>query len=482
MERIGDTMAVPRLSRRTLGERRPELLDSVQGEDIGAGILHLGIGAFHRAHQAVLTEQALLVEPGDWAIRGVSYRGPGAADALNPQDGLYTVVERGANERFRMVGAVRDVLYQRPDEVRAMLASSECRIVTITVTEAGYRHDPATNRLRRDDPELTADLAGRTPRTVIGQLVDGLRARRSRGEDAPITVLSCDNLLDNGKLVAGLARDFCALAGNPALADWIDGHVAFPSTVVDQIVPAPTGDCLREVEARLGLSDHAAVAGEAYRQWVIEEFDGPRPAWDRVGARFVPDIAAAQARKLRLVNGTHSAIAYLGLLAELETTAELVREEDFAEYIQALVRAETGPSLGNGDGEEAERIVRRLATPRIDHRLRQIAGQGARKLPQRLLEPARDLLAAGREPRLICLGIAGWISFLRGAKETGALDEDSRELAAAPDVDRLLGAWRGCPEDLRESKIFRDLIAEALDGLRSDGVRRTVRRAVAERN
>ncbi|AXB47586.1 mannitol dehydrogenase family protein [Amycolatopsis albispora] len=475
-------MAVPRLSRRTLGERRPELLDSVQGDDIGAGILHLGIGAFHRAHQAVLTEQALLVEPGDWAIRGVSYRGPGAADALNPQDGLYTVVERGANERFRMVGAVREVLYQRPDDVRATLASSECRIVTITVTEAGYHHDPATNRLRRDDPELAADLAGGSPRTVVGQLVDGLRARRARGDDAPITVLSCDNLLFNGRLLAGLIQDFCGLAGDPALAEWIRGHVSFPSTVVDQIVPAPTEDCLREVEARLGLADHAAVAGEAYRQWVIEDFDGPRPAWDRVGVRFVSDISAAQARKLRLVNGTHSAVAYLGLLADLETTADLVREEEFAGYVQQLVRAETGPSLGNGAGEEAERIVRRLATPRIGHRLAQIAGQGARKLPQRLLEPARDLLAAGREPRLICLGIAGWISFLRGAKQSGELDEDSRELATAPDLGRLLAAWRGCPEELAESRIFRELIADALDGLRSDGVRATVRRVVGERS
>ncbi|MGA6166107.1 mannitol dehydrogenase family protein [Amycolatopsis magusensis] len=472
-------MAVPRLSRTTLGASRPELLDSVQADDIGAGILHLGVGAFHRAHQAALTEQALLVEPGDWAIRGVSYRGSGAADALNPQDGLFTVVERGPNERFRLIGCVREVLYRQPDAVRAALASSECRIVTITVTEAGYHHDPATNLLRHDDPELAADLAGRPPHTVIGQLVDGLRARRSRGEDAPITVLSCDNLLDNGRVVAGLVQDFCGRLGDSALAGWIHDHVAFPSTVVDQIVPATTEDCLREVEARLGLVDLAAVAGEGYRQWVIEDFDGPRPAWDRVGARFVPDISAAQARKLRLVNGTHSAIAYLGLLAGLGTTAELVREQDFAGYVRALVCGETGPSLGDAATDDAERLLRRLATPRIDHRLTQIAAQGARKLPQRLLEPARELIEAGQEPRLICLGIAGWISFLRGAKE---LDDDSRELAAAPDLDRLLAAWRGCPEELRASRTFRDLIADALRAIEVDGVRATVHRMTEEGN
>jgi fructuronate reductase len=479
----------PRLSRAALRAHRPELAGSLPGPDVGVGIVHLGIGAFHRAHQAVFTQQAMLAEPGDWAIVGVSQRHDTVGAALRPQDGLFTVTERdAAGERMQVVGSVRDVLHApgEPDRVTAALSDPDTHIVTITVTEAGYRHDPATGRFRPEDPEVAADLAGHPPRTVIGRLVSGLRARRTH--DCGLTVLSCDNLPDNGKLVHALVHEFCARLGEAGLAEWIDSHVGFPSTVVDQIVPATTEADLRGAARWLGLRDLGAVVGESYRHWVIEDrFAGPRPAWDKVGVRLVSDIAPHQAAKLRLVNGTHSALAYLGMLAGCRSTAEVAGREEFAGFVRALVSRETGPTVARlGSEVDLGGLLARLTNPRITHLLRQIGTDGPRKLPQRLLEPAADLLASTVEPRLICLAIAGWIRQLRVDDTTP--DEETarlrRALAGIDEADRMvdavLRAWPAVPDALRDSPTFRELVAEGLDQLTRDGVTATLRRAVAE--
>lgn len=435
----------------------------LHGDRPGVGIVHLGLGAFHRAHQAVLTARAMAAEPGDWSICAVSQRNPAVRDALVAQDGLFTVTERDAEqERVEIVGSIREALHAPADPNRLTDRLSEVDVVTITVTESGYRHDPATGRLRDGDPEIAADVAGRPPRTVVGQLVRGLRAARGRGRPGP-TVLSCDNLPFNGRLVAGLVREFCLLRKEFDLADWVAANVRFPSTVVDQIVPATTDDDLARVAELLGQEDRAAVVGEPYRQWVIEDdFAGGRPAWERAGAELVADIAPRQAAKLRLLNGTHSALAYLGMLAGLSSTAEAVARDEFAGYAARLVREETGPSLarfGIQVGErEIDTLLARLANPRITHRLAQIGGDGPRKLPQRLLEPAAELLAGGREPRLICLALAG---FLRH-QELSTLDFLPPELEADP--------------------VFGELLDEAGERLDRDGVAATLRQVVEERS
>lgn len=447
--------ALPRLSRARVAGVLPRA---------GTGIVHLGLGAFHRAHQAVFTDEAMRAEPGDWAICAVGRRRPAVRDALAAQDCLFTVAERDADgERLRVVGSIAEVLLAaaEPDRVATVLSGVDVRVVTVTVTEAGYRHDPATGRLRAEDPEIAADLAGRPPATLVGQLVAGLRRRRARGHGG-LTVLSCDNLPDNGRLLAGLLRAYCAAGREDALAGWIADHVRFPCTVVDQIVPATTDADLAHVAERLGAIDRGAVVGEAYRAWVIEDdFAAGRPAWERAGAELVTDIAPHQAAKLRLVNGTHSALAYLGMLAGFESTAEIAGREEFAGYAERLVRTETGASLarfGRPAGPaEFETLLRRLRNPRITHRLAQIGADGPRKLPQRLLEPAAELLDAGTEPRLICLALAG---FLR---------------------HQQLSTLDFLPDRLRESDTFAELLTEATGRLARDGALAAVRAAANER-
>lgn len=326
-------------------------------------IVHLGLGAFHRAHQAVLTQQA-----GDgWAICAVAQRSTALRDALRQQDNVFTVAE---GERLTVVGSIREVLHagEQPGRVTARL--SEVDVVTVTVTEAGYRSDGP----------------------VVAQLVRGLRAR-----DRGLTVISCDNLPDNGRVLERLVLDAC----EPELREWVAEHVAFPCSVVDQIVPAPDEDDLRAVSARLGLVDRAAVVAEPYRSWVIEDrFAGPRPAWDAV---FTDDVGPYQKAKLRLVNGTHSALAYLGMRAGYSTTAEVSAVPEFAGYVRRLV-AETGRGLD----PDPEALLARFANPAIAHRLAQIGMDGEHKLPQRLVAPAMELLAEGGEPRMICLALAAY--------------------------------------------------------------------------
>jgi fructuronate reductase len=426
--------AAPRLTRALLA-------DTADLPRAGTGIVHLGLGAFHRAHQAVLTQEAMRAEPGNWGICAVGQRSPTVRDALAAQDCLFTVAERDAGgERLRVVGSIVEALLAtaQPDRLTTVLSDVDTKVVTLTVTEAGYVPDgPA-----------------------VRQLVAGLRRRRKRGHGG-LTVLSCDNLPDNGKLLARLVRESCATSGEAGLADWIADEVRFPSSVVDQIVPATTDADVAHVAAELGAEDRATVVGEPYRAWVIEDdFAAGRPAWERAGAELVADLVPHQAAKLRLVNGTHSAIAYLGLLAGFASTAEVAEREEFAGYVDRLVRTETGASLARfgrtvSDGEIAT-LLARLRNPRITHRLVQIAMDGPRKLPQRLLEPAAELLEGGTEPQLICLALAGFLRH-QGLSELDFL-----------------------PESLRESGAFRTLLAEAVERLDRDGPLAAVRFAVKE--
>lgn len=441
-------MTHPRLS----AARLPGWLAADLPEPTGVGIVHIGLGAFHRAHQAVLTQEAVRAEPGPWGICAVAQRNGRLVDALVEQDHLFTVTERDAAEdRLRVVGGVREVLLavEQPERLATVLSEPDTRVVTLTVTESGYRHDPATGRLRVRDPDVAADLAGGPPRTPVGQLVGGLRLRREHGHPG-LTVVSCDNLPDNGRLVRGLVREFCAHRGEHDLVDWVDEHVRFPSSVVDQIVPATTAADFARVADVLGLEDRAAVVGEPHRRWVLEDdFAAGRPAWDAVGAELVADVAPHQAAKLRLVNGTHTALAHLGLLAGCTSTADALGRPRFAHFAERLLTTETGPSLRrfglSPDEREVEALLTRLANPRITHRLDQIATDAPRKLPQRLLDPAVDLLVAGIEPRLICLAVAGFLH-----------QQDFPVLTL--------------PLPLRESRAFRALLADAVRRIDQDGV------------
>jgi len=269
-----------RLGLQALGEVAAPRVDP---RDLEVGIVHLGLGAFHRAHQAVYTEDAMAAEPGPWGICGASRRSRAVVDALAEQDGLYGVLERGPEEdSVRVVGAVRAALVaaEQPDALRDRLAAEGTHVVTLTVTEAGYQ---------ADHPDFERDLAGGAPRTPVGMLVRGLEARRAAGVDTPLAIVSCDNLPRNGAVLRDLVGDFCARAELAGLADWIADHADFPSTMVDRIVPAATAADRDTASRLIGARDEATVVGEPFSQWVLEDaFRGRRPAWEAAGALLVP--------------------------------------------------------------------------------------------------------------------------------------------------------------------------------------------------
>jgi len=396
------------------------------------GIVHLGVGAFHRAHQAVYTDGALEQAWGPWGICGVSLRKPDVRDRLAPQDGLYCIAARATDERLRVVGCLKQLLVapEDPAAVVERLAVAETRIISLTVTEKGYCHDPASGELDRAHPDVRQDLAAsRQPRSAIGILVAGLDQRRKRGLAAP-TIMSCDNLPANGRTLQGLVIAFAA-ERDDALARWIEREVAFPCSMVDRIVPATTGADVARIEAALSMHDAAPVVCEPFRQWVIEDrFAGPRPLWEVAGAELVSDVAPYEEMKLRLLNGSHSAIAYLGYLAGFEYVFEVMAAPAFVSFVRRLI-AEVAPTLDlpvDLDAYQAT-LIERFSNPALRHRTSQIAMDGSQKLPQRLLGTIRDRLRTGATIDHLCLVVAAWIRYASGTDERGATIEVMDPLA-----------------------------------------------------
>jgi fructuronate reductase len=479
-----------RLNLAALADLPTPLRPLVDPRGLGTGIVHLGIGAFHRAHQAVFTEEAVAAAGGDWGICGVTQRSRGVLDQLRPQDGLYSVLERGEQTSLRVAGAVRDLLFaaEEGERLLALLAAPATRLVTLTVTEKGYRHDPATGRLRRGDPEVAADLAGGPPRTVVGQLVRGLQARRA-ADAGPITLLSCDNLPANGEVLRGLVMDFCAVLpeGEP-LASWIAESVSFPSSMVDRIVPATTDDDRAEAARLLGYEDRGVVVTEPFRQWVVEDqFAAGRPAWELAGAVLTADVAPYEAMKLRLLNGSHSTLAYLGALAGHAHVADAMADPGIAGVVAHLMADDVTPALAVPEGFDVaayqRELIERFHNPALRHRTVQIAMDGSQKLPQRLLGTIADRLAAGAEPRWACLGVAAWMRYVWTAQsEDGSplpvddpLADRLRELTAAAAtpaavVDALLSLQEVFGEELPANERFRMLLTDALEALTKGGV------------
>ncbi len=464
--------------------------------------VHLGIGAFHRAHQAYYTERS-----GDWGTCGVTQRSAGVVSQLAPQDGLYTLLVReGTDARPAVMGTVREVLYAAADpaEVVARIASPGVSVVTLTVSEKGYRHDPATRRLRLDDPEIAADLSGRPPRTVIGQLVAGL-ARRAAADAGPVTVVCCDNLPDNGPTVRGLVLAYAgayaaAHPGAAPLPGWIAGQAAFPATMVDRIVPAATDADRAEVAALTGVRDLGAVVAEPFTQWVLEDrFAAPRPAWEQAGAQFVTDVAPYEKVKLRLLNGAHSALAYLGGLAGHEYIAQALAEDALAAFARRLMLCDAAATVDAPAGMEpdgyADAVIRRFSNAALRHRCAQIAMDGSQKLPQRLLGTAGDRLASGAVPQWAGLAVAAWMrhvwtertddgrpfplddpmaATLRARLAASGVTPDDQGPGQAHAVVRALLGVREVFGDLSGSEQFRSLLAGHLERLARDGALRAV--------
>ncbi|CDZ54567.1 mannitol dehydrogenase family protein [Neorhizobium galegae] len=399
------------------------------------GILHIGLGAFHRAHQAVYTDAALAAEFGDWGIVGVSLRSVDIVHDLAAQDGLYSVVARSAaGDSAQVVGSITKGLSGVEDqaEILALMADPAIRIVTITVTEKAYGIDPVSGGLDRTHPSVKADLADpSSPKGVIGYLVEGL-SRRHAASLPPFTVLCCDNLPTNGRIVRRLVIELAG-ARDPALANWIAGHGAFPSSMVDRIVPAATDETRELAETLIGAEDRLALGTEPFMQWVIEDhFLAGRPRWEAGGALFVDDVEPYEKMKLRLLNGSHSLVAYLGQLKDLTFVRDVMAVPEY----RALVRRHMAEAVKTLDpvpgidlGGYMDQLIERFENPTIAHKTQQIAMDGTQKLPQRIFAGAVETLANGGDASSAAYVVALWIAYARKTAEIN--DPRAVELKAA---------------------------------------------------
>lgn len=381
------------------------------------GIVHIGIGAFHRAHQAVYSDDALAAGESGWEIVGVSLRSSAVAEQLNPQDGWYTLITRSAaGDQLRLIGAVQQVLVASTQAaaVVAAIAAATTKLVTFTVTEKGY--------CRASDGSL--DLALADAGSFYPLLQHALALRQHQGLPG-LTLLSCDNLANNGAQLARLFAEYLS-ARQPALLPWFQSECACPSSMVDRIVPATTAADRATLATQLSLTDEAAVLTEPYSQWVIEDrLVGPRPPWQAHGVQFVTDVAPWEAAKLRMLNGAHSALAYLGLARGHTFVHEAMADPLIGQQVQQLMLHEAAPTLPAIPGfyphTYAAALCERFRNPALHHRLAQIAMDGSQKIPQRWLQTVAAASTQGRDTPIIRAALGAWIRHTQGAN--GPVDD-----------------------------------------------------------
>ncbi|TPQ23957.1 mannitol dehydrogenase family protein [Streptomyces sporangiiformans] len=461
--------SLPRLSSHTVPER--SLLHRRAVTE--TGVVHLGLGNFHRAHQAVYTAAALDHADGPWGILGVASRSTAVADALREQGHRYSVVEispEGAQVAVPAVHTGALVAAHHPDAVVDAIAAPGTRIVSLTVTEHGYTFSPRTGHLDLDHEGVQADLRGDAPpRTTIGQVVRGLQ-RRLRDHATPVTVLSCDNLAGNGTQTARLVREFAEVlprAERDELVHWLDEGVAFPNTMVDRIVPATTDAYRTTVADHLHVRDEVPVAAEPFTMWVLQDrFAAGRPGWEHGGALFTDDVEPYELLKLRLLNGTHSLIAYLGALDGRATIPDAIGRPFVAEAAHHVLHGDYLPSLTVPDDIDLDAYVAQLfdrwANSALGHRTRQVGSDGSVKLRQRVPDPALRQLRGGRMPHHLALTVAAYLCCM--APPSGY--EPGPHAAAMADPAR--GRLREAAE---HSTSVRDFVAAVIDeGLLGDGL------------
>ena len=456
------------------------------------GIVHLGIGNFHRAHQAVVIDDLLAAGATDWGIIGASLRSADTRNALAPQDCLYTVAVRsGDGTEHRIVGSVlrTDVAVNDPAHLIAQMADPLTRIVSLTVTEKGYCHTPQTGDLDPDHPDVVHDLAHPdAPRSAPGFIVAALARRQAAGM-APFTVLPCDNLAANGRTVKRILTQFAQLR-SPELGAWIADRLTCPSTMVDRIVPQSTDADRAAVSAELGMTDAWPVVTEPFTQWIVEDdFAAGRPDFARAGVQLVADVTPFEHMKLRLLNASHSALAYLGYLAGHETIAATMADDRFAAFARGVMD-DAAVTLSMPQGTDlaaySALLLERFANPALRHRTWQIAMDGSQKLPQRLLATMQDRLRLGLPIDTHALAVAGWMRYVTASDEKGQpidvrdpLASDLVAIArqAGPVADRLAPALldvRAIFGALGADPRMRSAVTRALSRLYEQGARQAV--------
>ncbi len=442
-----------RLKLSSIAQTQAQIKPSQRSLNAGVGIVHLGFGAFHRAHQALITDTAMCEHGGDWKIVGVSWGRSGVEQQLAPQDNLYSVgIGYNDDLTLQIVGSIHQILTAKQHvEVLDYMSSPQVKIVSLTVTEKGYCHLPATGDLDLSHPLIVHDLANiDAPQSAVGFIVSALNTRKKNGIK-PFTPMSCDNLPENGHVLEKVVLQFAKQLDDD-LYQWILKHVSFPCTMVDRIVPRTTEQDVTRIETALGMQDKGCVITEPFLQWVIEDkFVDGRPQWEATSidnVQITENVAAFEEMKLRLLNGTHSAMAYLGYLAGYQTVAQTIHDNDFARFIRNMMDVEITPSIAIQDVDldrYKDQLIARYQNTALQHRTWQIAMDGSQKLPQRLLRTLDYALAHQLATPCIYLTIAAWMTYVSGVDEQGQNIDVQDPLS-----DQFAAIWQQYGQNLPE--------------------------------
>lgn len=457
------------------------------------GIAHIGVGNFHRAHQAlVIDDLAASGLASDWGILGIAML-PGdepLARGMQDQDGLYTLIEKHADGTwdYRIIGSIHDVLFapDDPDAAVEALTDPRIRIVSLTITEGGYNFDRLTGEFMLETPAVVADVSSDgPPSTVFGLVCAALKARRNKGIPA-FTVMSCDNIQHNGNVAKEMFTAF-ARAKDPELAQWINDNVAFPNSMVDRITPVTTGEDRRVVSESIGLDDECPVLCEPFFQWVVEDnFPTGRPPWEEARVQVTSDVSPYEKMKLRLLNASHQGLAYFAYLMGYRYVHDAAQDPLMAGFLRRYMDEEATPTLDPVPGVNLEaykaELIDRFANPEVRDTVARLAAESSDRIPKWLLPVVRERIAQGGSVALSAAIVASWARYAEGTDEQGEVIEvvdplrDELVPIAQSQADNPVAFIenRALFGDLVEDERFREPYLEVLERLHQDGARATL--------
>jgi mannitol 2-dehydrogenase len=467
-------------------------------EKVGQAMLHVGVGGFHRAHQALYTDDLLNQgEDSQWGFCGVGLLKHDARirDVMESQNCLYTLVERSlAGDTARIIGSIVNFAFAPDDSQKVIeqMASPTTRILSLTITEGGYYIDQATGNLNAQHADLQHDLAHpHEPSCSFGYILEALDRRRIRGL-APFTVMSCDNIQSNGEVAKKMLMAFAELR-DPQLSNWMAQNCLFPNSMVDRITPATTDEHRDLVKEKFGIDDGWPVMTESFKQWVIEDhFVQGRPKWEQVGAQMTSDVLPYEKMKLRLLNASHQALCYIGMLLGHKLVHETMEDPDIRKLVEKMMDDEVTPILSEVPGvdltEYKKTLIERFANPAIRDQLSRIGIYGSSGIPKFVLPSVEDQLKRGGPIKLLSFTVASWFRYLNGLDESGKempmLDPMAPKLrerakAAGKDASQLLGLREVFSEELASAPAFAKQVSDTLNSFYADGARATLVKSIS---
>ena len=467
-------------------------------QKVGQAILHVGVGGFHRAHQALYSDDLLNQgEDAQWGLCGLGLLKHDARirDVMRSQDCLYTLVERSLEgDTARIIGSIVDFSFapDDPQKILEQMASPATRIVSLTITEGGYYIDQSTGELNSQHSDLLHDLAHpHEPSCSFGYLLEALDRRRLRGL-APFTLMSCDNIQSNGEVAKKMLMAFAELR-DPALRNWMADNCLFPNSMVDRITPATTDEHRNLVQEKFGIDDGWPVMTESFKQWVIEDhFVQGRPKWDQVGAQMTGDVLPYEKMKLRLLNASHQALCYIGMLVGYQLVHETMEDSDIRRLVEKMMDDEVTPILPDVPGidlaEYKKTLIERFANPAIRDQLSRIGIYGSSGIPKFVLPSVEEQLKRGAPIKLLSFTVAAWFRYLNGLDESGkempmldpmapALRE--RAKAAGKDARQLLNMREVFSEELANAPAFVKEVSATLNSFYAEGARATLVKSIS---